>query len=224
MTAPEQPTPDIAKQIRWAQDRVGLIDRGHPLRLGSDNDLMMMRAVLATLEDRDRFAAQRAAEAVEPWKRDCEAIAACLENERRMFMEKLSAATPPPGDAASTRDENERAMEVIRRAAALIEKRKTPPGDAGERARVMELARIITAEWRDGGSVHGERLVTVVADALQSERTAAASQARRETIEECARECDADAGNPHLVAGVRGCAGILARRIRALATPQESAS
>jgi hypothetical protein len=45
--------------------------------------------------------------------------------------------------------------------------------------------------------------------------------ARAAALEEAACECDSDASDSFLVAGVRGAAAILARRIRALAEPEE---
>jgi predicted TIM-barrel fold metal-dependent hydrolase len=42
--------PSHLEMIAWARDRVSLIDRGFPLRLGRERDLETMQAVLAHLE------------------------------------------------------------------------------------------------------------------------------------------------------------------------------
>jgi hypothetical protein len=115
-------------------------------------------------------------------------IAAALQSER-------TAAAP---EIAKLTDERDDAQFHVRDMVA------TNAAMAAERDR----AKNNLEHWRqEVGKLHS------LVDRLTKERTAAASQARRETIEECARACRGP-----------GNAVDAEQRIRALATSQESAS
>jgi hypothetical protein len=146
MTAPEQPTPEaiaVANELWWI-----LGSRGGDARQGAIRD---------AAERIDRFAAQRAAEAVAPREHAPDVPCPVTGNDRCSF----GYCRETPG--CYLRDGNIRGAKP---------EATSPPGDAGERARALAIELGLADQF--AGPYPDD--VRKIAAALQSERTAAARE------------------------------------------------
>jgi hypothetical protein len=200
VTAPVQPTPEALAE---AKDMLRNFSHDWDMSAG-------IKAVAARI---DRFAAQRVADLQNQLERMRQRYHAAIEEG----MAAETPAAPPPGDeryrqlgidpANPNPDGSDfHLMNIVDSA--------PPPGDAGERAR--KIAAEIDVEHDETPQADCkvcQRVIPFITAALQSYGTAAASQARRETIEECARVVENRKFNEFTS---------VIQNIRALATPQES--